>query len=122
MQEQVFEKMTPEHFEALSTLVRSETGIEMRGNSGEAGHNGYELKWSYEGNTLRMQCTKRPWLFPEAVVESGISRLVGMSDPKRPADVDPGEAVGGSVAPEGSTAVDTGGAENGANIEKDPVV
>lgn len=105
MQEQVFEKVTPEHFEVLSALVRSETGIEMRGNSGEAGHNGYEMKWNYVGDTLTLQCTKKPWLFPEQVVVRGIELLVTSSDPEKPKEVTQPEAeteavVGSPLVPE----------------------
>jgi hypothetical protein len=122
MQEQVFEKITPEHFEALSTMVRSETGIEMRGNSGEAGHNGYEMKWNLVGDTLTMQCTKRPWLFPERIVSEGIENLVYMSDPDRAAKLSaeaPQQVQDGTQqAPEGSAAVDTGAQMQGADIQK----
>lgn len=73
-----FNSITPEHFARIQAEVDREAGLELSGNSGEASVSGFTFLWNYnpESQDLTLQCTKKPWAIPAAMVQHKLQELV----------------------------------------------
>lgn len=61
----------------IREAVGSEYGIQIDSERGEQSERGFTLKWDYEpaGQTLRIQCTGKPFLIPCGAVNKRINAL-----------------------------------------------
>ena len=65
----------PSKWACAKDVVMREYGIRIESDQGEATERGFTLRWSYDTSeqTLRIQCTKKPFLVPCGLVEGRIS-------------------------------------------------
>ena len=68
-------------FAAVQDSLRNEYGLEVDANEGEQSHRGFTFTWSYDAaeETLRIQCTGKPFLVPCGVINSRIDQLAAKS-------------------------------------------
>jgi hypothetical protein len=61
-------------WECAKDLVRSEYGISIESDHGEATERGFTLNWSYDANAeqLQIQCTRKPFVVPCGMVNGRI--------------------------------------------------
>ena len=81
-EELVFSAVDRPHFDRIVTKAQS-AGIPISGDVGEAGRNGFTVRWEYaeRDNTLRIQCVDSPMLVPCSVIRA---RLVSLVEDNRP--------------------------------------
>jgi len=63
-------KLTPEQFAAKCAQLKAEQDIELAGNTGLLDHGGFSGSYAYDGTTLTITVTHKPFFVPESVVES----------------------------------------------------
>jgi hypothetical protein len=74
-----FSEITREKFNAVVTRVRAQApDVNLTGDQGTASGKGFTVQWSYAEphQVLIVQCMKKPFIVPEAVVNSKIRDLV----------------------------------------------
>ncbi len=78
--EQVFSGVRAEHVAQFleKGAQFGVSGLDGAGNSGEASHSGFSLRWHYdpEAGTLAVQCTKSPMFVPCSLVNSKIKQAL----------------------------------------------
>jgi len=76
-EELVFTAVNRPHFDRIVNQAQS-AGIPINGDMGEAGRNGFTVKWAFaeHDNTLRIQCVDSPMLVPCTVISAKLVSLV----------------------------------------------
>ena len=76
-EELVFSAVDRPHFDRIVTKAQS-TGIPISGDEGEAGKNGFTVRWSFaeHDSALRIQCVNSPMLVPCTVISARLVSLV----------------------------------------------
>jgi hypothetical protein len=66
-------------WECAKEVVRSEYGITIESDHGEATERSFTLEWSYDANAeqLQIQCTKKPFVVPCGMVNGRIEDAAG---------------------------------------------
>jgi hypothetical protein len=66
-------------WECAKDVVRSEYGISIDSDHGEATERGFTLEWSYDASAeeLHIQCTEKPFFVPCGVVNGRINDTAG---------------------------------------------
>jgi hypothetical protein len=66
-------------WECAKEVVRSEYGITIEADHGEATERGFTLQWSYDASAeeLQIQCTKKPFVVPCGMVNGRIEDAAG---------------------------------------------
>jgi hypothetical protein len=62
-------------WESVKEAVGRAYGIHIDAPRGEASKRGFTLKWELDGETLRIQCSKKPFFVPCGKVNSRIQQL-----------------------------------------------
>ena len=75
--ELVFTNVARPHFNTIVAKAQS-GGIPISGDTGQAGKNGFTMRWSYTEHdlTLRIQCIASPFLVPCSVINGRLQALV----------------------------------------------
>jgi hypothetical protein len=67
--------LTPDKFATLQAKVKSSLGIDM-GNNGTESLRGFTVNWNYDGSTLTVSVTKKPFYIPDEAIESYMTSFV----------------------------------------------
>ena len=78
LQLQTFNAFTPAMFSAFAAKIKSDTGVEIEGNSGTVEHGSFTFQYSYDPTALvlNVQCLKKPLFIPAGTIVNGISEEV----------------------------------------------
>ena len=76
--EQVFNDVTPAQFDTICKIVHDQCGITISELTGEGEKQGVGITWKYDhkGETLTLQCVKKPWIVPASMVQQKIKDAV----------------------------------------------
>jgi hypothetical protein len=67
--------LTSDQFTALHDKVKSSLGIDAS-NNGTESLRGFTVSWNYDGSTLTVSVTKKPFYIPDEAIESYMTSFV----------------------------------------------
>jgi hypothetical protein len=78
LQAQTFGAFTPLMFAAFAAKIKTDTGVDIEGNSGTVEHGSFTFKYDYNQSAqlLHIQCLKKPLFIPASTIINGIAEEV----------------------------------------------
>ncbi len=67
-------KMTPEEFQAKAAQLKEQAGIDLQGDKGTAAGHGVTVNYAYDGTTLSLDVTHKPFFVSVGYCEDQINK------------------------------------------------